>query len=77
MDIYAAILNAQAKGTPSALCTVIRARGSVPRHAGSKMLVLADGQFVGTVGGGEMKAALSSPQSKPRSTGSRASSTTS
>jgi len=55
MDIYSAILDAQAKAVPAALCTVIRARGSAPRHAGSKMLVLAGGQFVGTVGGGEME----------------------
>ncbi|MGH9510304.1 MAG: XdhC family protein [Terriglobales bacterium] len=55
LDIYPAILDAQAKGHPAALCTVIRARGSVPRHAGSKLLVFADGQFTGTVGGGEME----------------------
>ncbi|HEY4690594.1 MAG TPA: XdhC family protein [Anaerolineae bacterium] len=54
-SIYHAILDAQAKGRPAALCTVIRARGSVPRHAGSKMLVYADGQTVGTIGGGELE----------------------
>jgi len=55
MDIYAAILDAHAAGRPAALCTVIRARGSAPRHASSKMLVYADGQILGTVGGGEME----------------------
>jgi xanthine dehydrogenase accessory factor len=54
-DIYSAILDARATGRLAALCTVIRARGSVPRHAGSKLLVFADGQFLGTVGGGEME----------------------
>jgi xanthine dehydrogenase accessory factor len=54
-DIYTAILDAQAKGRPAALCTVIAARGSVPRHAGSKLLVFADGQPVGTIGGGELE----------------------
>lgn len=50
------LLAAQEKGTPVALATVIRARGSVPRHAGAKMLVYEDGRFSGTVGGGEMEA---------------------
>ena len=55
MDIYSAIVDARAKGHLAALCTVVRARGSTPRHAGSKILVLADGRTVGTVGGGEME----------------------
>ena len=53
--IYQAILNAKREGRPAALATVIRSQGSVPRHATSKMLVLADGQFIGTVGGGELE----------------------
>ena len=41
---------------PGALCTVIRTSGSVPRRAGSKMIVGADGAIVaGTIGGGEME----------------------
>ena len=39
----------------AALCTVVRSEGSTPRHTGSKMLVLADGSFVGTVGGGDLE----------------------
>jgi xanthine dehydrogenase accessory factor len=54
-NVYSAILDAQATGQSAALCTVIRASGSVPRHATSKMLVYADGRFVGTIGGGEME----------------------
>lgn len=38
------------------LATVVKARGSVPRHAGSKMLIYEDGRISGTVGGGEMEA---------------------
>ena len=38
-------------GVSFALCTVIRARGSVPGKAGAKMIVLADGEQFGTVGG--------------------------
>lgn len=54
-DIYAAILEARSRGRLAALGTVIRARGSTPRHVGSKILVYADGQFTGTIGGGEME----------------------
>lgn len=54
--VFAALLEAQEKSIPVALATVVDAQGSAPRHAGSKMLVYADGQFVGTVGGGTMEA---------------------
>lgn len=54
-SILAELLAAQTSGTPVALATVIRARGSVPRHAGSKMLIFADEQITGTIGGGEME----------------------
>ncbi len=40
------------QGKAVALCTVTRTRGSTPRKAGAKMLVRADGQFTGTIGGG-------------------------
>ncbi len=53
--IYQTILDARREGRPVALATVIRAQGSVPRHATSKMLVFADGRSVGTVGGGEVE----------------------
>lgn len=55
MDIYERILDLQRRGEPGVLCTVVRSRGSVPRHAGAKMLVLPDGRIEGTVGGGEME----------------------
>jgi xanthine dehydrogenase accessory factor len=50
------LLAAQKTGQPVALATIVKARGSVPRHAGSKMLIYADGRFSGTIGGGEMEA---------------------
>ncbi len=46
---------AVASGTPVALATVIATKRSVPRHAGTKMLVYGDGRLVGTVGGGAME----------------------
>lgn len=51
-DVYRAILEAAAAGRRSALATVIDTRGSVPRHAGSKMLIHAGGELYGTIGGG-------------------------
>lgn len=46
---------AVAAGRPVVLATVVATRRSVPRHAGTKMLVYADGRLTGTVGGGEME----------------------
>jgi xanthine dehydrogenase accessory factor len=43
------------RGEPVVLCTVVNTKGSVPRHAGAKMLVYNDGHFDGTVGGGEVE----------------------
>lgn len=40
---------------PGALCTIIRAEGSTPRHTGSKMIVYADGHISGSIGGGELE----------------------
>ncbi len=47
--------NAVAAGTPVVLATVVATRRSVPRHAGTKMLVFGDRSLVGTVGGGAME----------------------
>ena len=55
MAIYSAIAQLEQSGEHGALCTIIRSRGSTPRHQGSKMLVYADGRFTGTVGGGEIE----------------------
>jgi xanthine dehydrogenase accessory factor len=55
MSIFAAVAALEQGQGGAALCTVVSARGSVPRHAGSKMLVYADGRFEGTIGGGEME----------------------
>jgi xanthine dehydrogenase accessory factor len=49
------LLVAQTAGELVVLATVTRSQGSVPRHAGTKMLVYADGRTSGTIGGGEME----------------------
>ena len=45
-------------GRAVALATVVQTQRSVPRRAGTKMLVFGDGRTVGTVGGGAMEAAV-------------------
>ena len=40
------------EGTPVAVATIVRVRGSAPREVGAKMIVHPAGQHVGTVGGG-------------------------
>jgi xanthine dehydrogenase accessory factor len=49
------LLSVQEAGRSIVLATVVKARGSVPRHAGSKMLVYPDRSIKGTIGGGEME----------------------
>ncbi len=53
--ILTELLKAQAAGVPLVLATVVKARGSVPRRSGAKMLVYEDGRISGTIGGGEME----------------------
>lgn len=43
---------AEEKNVPKAIVTVIAAKGSVPRGPGAKMLVYADRQIIGSIGGG-------------------------
>jgi xanthine dehydrogenase accessory factor len=54
-SILTELLAAQEQGRPVVLATVTKAQGSVPRHAGTKMLVYEDGRISGTVGGGEIE----------------------
>ena len=54
-SVLRALAELEAAGGAAALCTVVHERGSVPRHAGSKMLVYPDGHVLDTVGGGEME----------------------
>jgi xanthine dehydrogenase accessory factor len=51
-EFLAAIDNGEAV----ALATIVETRESVPRHAGTKMLIRVDGRCSGSVGGGEMEA---------------------
>lgn len=53
--MFDSLARLERQGEAAALCTIIRARGSVPRHVGSKLLVYPDGRIEGTIGGGEME----------------------
>jgi xanthine dehydrogenase accessory factor len=50
------ILDCLKQGIPFAMATIISHKGSTPRTSGSKMVVLADGQLYGTIGGGLVEA---------------------
>lgn len=54
--IYRYIPKLLENGESGVVVTVIRIKGSVPRHAGSKMLVTATGDTIGTIGGGKLEA---------------------
>lgn len=56
LDLCDEILRRLGAGETVALCTVVQSRGSTPQGAGAKMLVLADGRTVGTLGGGCVEA---------------------
>ena len=51
-DIYAAVIEAVRTRQRAALATVVRVKGSTPRHVGSKMLIGDAGALRGTIGGG-------------------------
>lgn len=53
--IYRQIMDLLSTGKSAALCSIIASSGSAPRHEGTKMLVYPDGNFIGTVGGGEIE----------------------
>lgn len=54
-SIYQTLTELESTHQPAALCTVIASRGSTPRHVGSKMLVYKDGNFIGSIGGGDLE----------------------
>lgn len=55
-EIYEALKEMAARKERGVLATVVKTRGSTPQRAGAKMLILASGEIVGTVGGGCVEA---------------------
>jgi xanthine dehydrogenase accessory factor len=56
MNVWRAAAELARAGTPGAIATVARVRGSTPVPSGTKMLVGAAGRLIGTVGGGCVEA---------------------
>ncbi len=54
-DIYTKVEEIKRSGKNAALCIITATTGSTPRKAGSKMIVIDDGEIVGTVGGGSVE----------------------
>jgi xanthine dehydrogenase accessory factor len=55
-SLFPEILRHLRAGETVALCTVVSARGSTPQQHGAKMAVFANGQTLGTLGGGCVEA---------------------
>ena len=50
--LFTTLLQELDSGHSAVLCGIVASRGSTPRGAGAKMLVLDDGDTIGTIGGG-------------------------
>src|SRR3979409_237439 len=59
-DVFTQALRALDAGRGVAIACVIGARGSTPRHLGARMVVAADGEQWGTVGGGRIEQLVTS-----------------
>jgi len=55
-DVFAETLRLLENGEPVALATVVSGKGSLPMSRKAKMLVRANGEIAGTVGGGAVEA---------------------
>lgn len=56
VDLFEEIVRLRREGIPAALATIVGTRGSTPGRTSMRLLVLADGTFLGTVGGGCLEA---------------------
>ena len=52
MEFFQQVLKAKQENKAHAIATVVNTQGNTPRKPGAKMLVLADGTIIGSVGGG-------------------------
>jgi xanthine dehydrogenase accessory factor len=54
-EVALAVKQVSDQHAEAALASVVRVRGSSPRHNGARMLIWPDGQVTGTIGGGSME----------------------
>ncbi len=55
MPVWSTIYAALKRNEYCAMASVVEVRGSAPREAGARMVVLRDGGFTGTIGGGALE----------------------
>ena len=55
IDLFQQMIARLEEGRHVVLCSIIASSGSVPRGAGAKMAVFADGSICGTIGGGSVE----------------------
>ncbi|MFP6749208.1 MAG: xanthine dehydrogenase accessory protein XdhC [Alphaproteobacteria bacterium] len=55
MGTWSTICDSLARGDYCVMVGILEARGSAPREAGARMVVLHDGSFTGTIGGGALE----------------------
>jgi len=71
-EVYTKAVELLGKNELSVLATIIKLTGSGPRGAGTKFLILEDGSYVGTIGGGLLEARVLEAAKRVFSTGSPA-----
>ncbi len=54
-DIFRKLADIEKEGRQAALAIVVRTKGSTPRKAGAKMIIMEDGSTFGTLGGGGLE----------------------
>jgi len=54
-DVFEKIVTLKKSGTSAALAIITQTKGSTPRRAGAKMVVLKDGKTIGSLGGGDLE----------------------
>jgi len=54
-DVFQKLADIEKGGMQAALAIVVRTKGSTPRKAGAKMIVMEDGSILGTLGGGGLE----------------------
>lgn len=55
MNVNSKIAALFAKGIVMSVCTVVDTKGSTPRKRGAKMIILPDGKYFGSIGGGNLE----------------------
>ena len=56
LQIYRNLIDIAERGERCALATLVSTSGSSPQNTGAKLIVMADGRLIGTIGGGCMEA---------------------